>query len=98
LSAISANLDPVLDSKEFRAFKLKEIQPVTHDTKLFRFELPSNSSLGLPIASCVLTKAPGKDGKDVMRPYTPTSREGEKGYFDFVIKRYESKVLSYIVL
>jgi cytochrome-b5 reductase len=48
--------------------------------------------LDLPIASCVVTKAPGKDGKDVIRPYTPTSKDDAKGHFDFIIKQYEGKL------
>lgn len=29
------------------------------------------------------------DGKKVMRPYTPTSRPDQKGYFDILVKCYD---------
>jgi len=54
--------------------------------------LPEGQSLEMPVASCVVVKAPGIDegGKDVVRPYTPVSSNRDKGHFDFVIKRYET--------
>lgn len=51
--------------------KLAEIKPVSHNTSIFRFELPKDHVAGLPIASCIMVKRPGNDG--VTRPYTPIS-------------------------
>jgi cytochrome-b5 reductase len=43
----------------------------------------------MPIASCVVIKAPGvDDGKDAVRPYTPVTTNRDLGHFDFVVKRY----------
>lgn len=33
-------------------------------------------------------------GKTVVRPYTPTSREHDKGFFDLVVKTYPEGKLS----
>ncbi|RUS28631.1 hypothetical protein BC938DRAFT_481651 [Jimgerdemannia flammicorona] len=91
---------PALNPNEFLSFKLREVQEINHNTKLFRFDLPSeNHVLGLPITSAVVTRAPNpkpKDEKDqlVIRPYTPTSAEDTRGHFDFIIKRYPSGVMS----
>ncbi|KAJ3274645.1 hypothetical protein HDV01_002487 [Terramyces sp. JEL0728] len=71
------------------------IFPVSHDTKGFRFALPPGAThLGLPIASCVLTKYQDgvkADGKpnNVIRPYTPIEDPAQKtDYFDLIIKCY----------
>lgn len=63
----------------FVSLKLAEVELVNHNTKRFRFELPEADQVsGLNIASAILTKykAPGAE-KPVLRPYTPTSDEGE---------------------
>ncbi|OZJ05251.1 hypothetical protein BZG36_02302 [Bifiguratus adelaidae] len=86
-----------LNPKEFVAFKLKEIIPINHNTKLFRFELPDpNAVSGLSIASCVITRCPKPDGSKgyVIRPYTPTSDEEAQGFMDFIIKRYDNGAMS----
>jgi len=85
-----------LDPENFVPFKLKEVLPVSHNTKTFRFSLPSEEHvLGLPVASCVLTKtdSPNSD-QSVIRPYTPTTDEYTKGYFDLVVKKYPNGLAS----
>ena len=52
---------------------MAEIKPVTHDTSIFRFELPKGHVAGLPIASCVVVKHAQEGEKAVIRPYTPVS-------------------------
>ncbi|KAJ1976705.1 NADH-cytochrome b5 reductase [Dimargaris xerosporica] len=91
-----------LNPKEFQSFVLKAVEPISHNTKLYRFALPEpNMVLGLDVASCIVTKfvdeqSLGKDGKPkvVIRPYTPTSEEGERGYFDLIVKEYPQGVMS----
>ncbi|KAJ1983179.1 NADH-cytochrome b5 reductase [Dimargaris verticillata] len=91
-----------LDPKKFQSFALKFIEPISHNTKLYRFELPEpNMVLGLDVASCIVTKFVDeknldKDGKPkvVIRPYTPTSKEDERGYFDLIVKEYPQGVMS----
>eukprot|EP00898_Chlorokybus_atmophyticus_P007618 jgi/Chlat1/7858/Chrsp66S07301 len=90
-----------IDPKEWRSFPLKEVQPISHNTKLYRFELPRGTTLGMPVASCIVTKAPigapkqaGGPPSDVIRPYTPVSRPDDVGHFDLVIKEYPEGVMS----
>lgn len=67
-------------------FKLAYKEVLTHDTRRFRFELPSKEhSLGLPLGQHIYLSAQ-INGELVVRPYTPTSRDYDKGYFDLVIK------------
>jgi len=92
--AESAPNTGVLSSSDFRPFRLLEIHPVTHNTSLYRFSTnDEKQSLGLSIASCILTRAT-IDGKDVIRPYTPVSQEHETGHFDLMIKTYPKGVMS----
>eukprot|EP00243_Klebsormidium_subtile_P004238 TRINITY_DN18069_c0_g1_i1.p1 TRINITY_DN18069_c0_g1~~TRINITY_DN18069_c0_g1_i1.p1 ORF type:complete len:353 (-),score=92.03 TRINITY_DN18069_c0_g1_i1:246-1304(-) len=87
-----------LNGKDFQSFKLKERRQISPDTKLYRFELPEDTKIGLSIASCLITRAQlkGEDGKEktVIRPYTPTSDPDVKGYFDLVVKVYPTGNMS----
>ncbi|KAI5850676.1 hypothetical protein BZA05DRAFT_399921 [Tricharina praecox] len=76
--------------------KLAKIEQVTHNTKKLRFELPSEDHVsGLKVASCLLTKYKGpNDQKPTIRPYTPVSDEGERGYLDLIVKKYEGGPMS----
>jgi len=72
-----------------------DIVPVTHNTQIYRFALPSpEQTLSLPVASYILISAdiPGEE-KPVVRPYTPISYD-EKGYFDLMIKTYPNGKVS----
>jgi len=84
-----------LNPEDFVPFKLVQKFNVTHDTKLFRFALPSpEHKLGLHPASCILTRAQGPDGKPIVRPYTPVSKENVQGHFDLIIKVYPDGPMS----
>jgi len=91
----AAEKEPIaLDNKdEWKQFKLCHSDELTHDTKKFRFLLPSKAhKTGLPVASCIMVRAPiGEKGAPVVRPYTPTTSDDEKGYFDLIIKNYPEK-------
>ena len=55
----------------------------------------SQAVVGLPVASCLVTRAPiGEGGKQVIRPYTPISKPNEVGSFDLLIKSYDNGVMS----
>eukprot|EP01087_Luapelamoeba_hula_P017821 TRINITY_DN564_c0_g1_i1.p1 TRINITY_DN564_c0_g1~~TRINITY_DN564_c0_g1_i1.p1 ORF type:complete len:308 (+),score=66.08 TRINITY_DN564_c0_g1_i1:129-1052(+) len=78
----------VLDPERFQEFKLAEKIILTHNTRLFRFALPNSTDvLGLPIGQHMSLRAK-VDGKDVYRPYTPTSSDDDLGHFDLVVKVY----------
>lgn len=71
-------------------FELVFKEELTHDTRLMRFALPSERHiLGLPLGQHIYlsTKI---DGELVVRPYTPTSSDDDKGYFDLVLKIYKA--------
>ncbi|XP_054721195.1 NADH-cytochrome b5 reductase 3-like [Uloborus diversus] len=68
--------------------KLVEKKEISHDTRSFRFILPSEEHvLGLPVGQHIFLSAK-IDGNIVIRPYTPVSTEDDKGYFELVIKVY----------
>ncbi|XP_028426247.1 NADH-cytochrome b5 reductase 3 [Perca flavescens] len=70
------------------ALRLLDKQIVSHDTRKFRFALPSPEHiLGLPIGQHIYLSAK-IDGKLVVRPYTPVSSDDDKGYVDLVVKIY----------
>ncbi|XP_058807001.1 NADH-cytochrome b5 reductase 3 isoform X1 [Phymastichus coffea] len=61
---------------------------INHDTRLFRFGLPSPShTLGLPIGQHVHLTA-NIDGDVVIRAYTPVTSDDDHGHVDLVIKVY----------
>lgn len=76
--------------------KLESVEEINHNTKKFRFALPDKDDVsGLQIASALLTKYKGPEmEKPVIRPYTPTSDEDDRGHIDFVIKRYPNGPMS----
>ncbi|KAI9994671.1 hypothetical protein PInf_011497 [Phytophthora infestans] len=83
-----------LSPKEFRSFKVTKVEEVTHDTKRLVFALPSKEhEMGITVASCLMAKA-SVDGKNVVRPYTPTNTNAEKGELELVVKGYPTGKLS----
>ena len=80
----------------FIDLKLESVEELNHNTKKFRFALPNKDDVsGLQIASALITKYKGPEmDKPVIRPYTPVSDEDQKGYIDFVVKRYPNGPMS----
>ncbi|KAI4256386.1 MAG: hypothetical protein LQ352_002114 [Teloschistes flavicans] len=76
--------------------KLESVEEINHNTKKFRFALPEENDVsGLTVASALLTKYKGPEmEKPVIRPYTPTSDEDEKGHIDLIVKRYPNGPMS----
>lgn len=78
----------LLDDTVKYPLKLSEKIVVSHDTRKFRFSLPSSDHvLGLPTGQHVYLSAK-VDGKLVVRPYTPVSSDEDKGYVELMIKVY----------
>ncbi|KAK9369031.1 hypothetical protein V1509DRAFT_501909 [Lipomyces kononenkoae] len=84
----------VLKPDAFQEFELKEKTIVSHNTAFYRFALPNkNDTLGLPIGQHVSIAAT-IDGKEIVRSYTPTSSDDDRGYFDLLIKSYPTGNIS----
>ncbi|NXD77884.1 NB5R3 reductase, partial [Halcyon senegalensis] len=70
------------------ALRLVDKEEVSHDTRRFRFALPSiDHVLGLPVGQHIYLSA-RVDGALVVRPYTPVSSDDDKGFVDLVVKVY----------
>ncbi|XP_074860151.1 NADH-cytochrome b5 reductase 3 [Carettochelys insculpta] len=68
--------------------RLIDKEEVSHDTRRFRFALPTREHvLGLPVGQHIYLSA-RIDGNLVIRPYTPVSSDDDKGYVDLVVKIY----------
>uniref|UniRef100_A0A3B3HI43 NADH-cytochrome b5 reductase n=1 Tax=Oryzias latipes TaxID=8090 RepID=A0A3B3HI43_ORYLA len=75
------------------ALRLIDKEIVSHDTRRFRFALPSPEHvLGLPVGQHIYLSAK-IDGKLVVRPYTPVSSDDDKGSVDLVVKVRSPTVL-----
>uniref|UniRef100_A0A5F8HDB3 NADH-cytochrome b5 reductase n=1 Tax=Monodelphis domestica TaxID=13616 RepID=A0A5F8HDB3_MONDO len=82
----------LLDPSTKYSLPLIEKQEISHDTKMFRFGLPtSDHILGLPIGQHVYLSAK-VNGNLVIRAYTPVSSDEVKGHVDLVIKVYYKNV------
>lgn len=87
-----------LDPTQFKEFPIIEKTVTSHNTAIYRFGLPSPTSiLGLPIGqhislAATLDVSDPKTGaterKEVVRSYTPISSDVNPGYFDLMIKSY----------
>jgi cytochrome-b5 reductase len=76
--------------------QLEKKEGINHNTSLFRFTLAEkNQVAGLPVASCVMFRFVDKDGKEVIRPYTPTSDEEVSTLFYFL---FSSKKCLFIMI
>ena len=64
------------------------------------FEIPNNEASLLPVASCVVFRASDPEalkdakGNPVVRPYTPISAPDKEGEMVFLVKKYETGVMS----
>nr|XP_035945117.1 NADH-cytochrome b5 reductase 2 isoform X1 [Halichoerus grypus] len=80
------------DSETKYPLPLIEKEQITHNTRRFRFGLPSpDHVLGLPVGNYVhlLAKI---DGVLVVRAYTPVSSDDDRGFVDLIIKIYFKNV------
>lgn len=92
LSDKKKNKVALVDPQVKYQFPLVFKEELTHDTRKMRFGLPSaEHTLGLPLGQHVYLSAK-VNGELTVRPYTPTSSEQDKGYFDLVLKVYKSGV------
>jgi cytochrome-b5 reductase len=80
-------------SAEPTKYKITKIDQITHDTKAFRFELPENSSLDFLPGDHMMIQAE-INGQTHRRPYTPSSTPDDIGYFEMIIKKYPTGLVS----
>lgn len=82
----------LLDPTVKYPLRLIDKEVLSHDTRRFRFALPSPKHiLGLPVGKHVCLSA-RIDGSLVVRPYTPISSDDDKGFVDIVVKIYFKNV------
>jgi cytochrome-b5 reductase len=75
-------------------FPLVDKRPVTHNTSIYRFQLPDpDMCLGLHIGQHIVIRAM-LNGSFVQRNYTPISMDNQKGHFDLLIKTYPNGNIS----
>ncbi|KAK3117902.1 NADH-cytochrome b5 reductase [Teratosphaeriaceae sp. CCFEE 6253] len=94
----------VLDPTKYQEFKLTDKTVISHNTAIYRFALPSLTSiLGLPIGQHISLaanldvkdpKTEKTENKEVVRSYTPISSDWEPGHFDLLIKSYPTGNIS----
>lgn len=82
----------LLDPNEKYMLPLIEREEISHDTRRFRFQLPSNKHvLGLPVGQHIHLIATINE-ELVIRAYTPVSSDDNVGHVDLVIKVYKRNV------
>lgn len=82
---------------QFKPLTLSRVDELTHNTKRFVFALPEpRMRVGLPTGQHITFLAKDSDGKDVYRPYTPTTDDDTPGSVEFVIKIYEQGKMSQV--
>jgi cytochrome-b5 reductase len=88
----ASKLKTLIDPNEKYLLPLIEREEISHDTRRFRFGLPSSQHvLGLPIGQHIHLSAT-INGELVIRSYTPVSSDDDKGYVDLVVKVYKKNV------
>jgi len=88
LDSKKKKLVTLVDPNVKYALKLIEREEISHDTRRFRFALPSDKHvLGLPTGQHIYLTC-RVNGQLVVRPYTPTSSDEDHGYVDLVVKVY----------
>ncbi|XP_032756893.1 NADH-cytochrome b5 reductase-like isoform X2 [Rattus rattus] len=82
-----------LSPETFLAFHISTMEKVTKDTYLVRFTLPGNCHLGLLPGQHLILRGV-VDDLEIQRAYTPISPATAQGYFDVLIKCYETGLMS----
>ncbi|XP_033738868.1 NADH-cytochrome b5 reductase-like isoform X2 [Pecten maximus] len=75
----------ILSETEYHQFTIASITTITKDTRLYRFHLPTNRSLGLKLGQHLIIRGL-VDGNVVTRQYTPVSDVKVTDYFELLIK------------
>ncbi|EFC39823.1 predicted protein [Naegleria gruberi] len=94
-------LEGAFSPETFKAYKLKEITPLSHDTSIYTFALEDTKEdnltvpykMNVPVASCIVAKAQVAD-EVVVRPYTPINKSDDVGKMELLVKSYPTGKLS----
>lgn len=91
-SKAPAVLKTLVDPNEKYLLPLIEKEEISHDTRKYRFGLPSSEHvLGLPVGQHIHLTA-HINGELTIRSYTPVSSDDDKGFVDLVVKVYRKNV------
>ncbi|XP_078012782.1 NADH-cytochrome b5 reductase-like isoform X3 [Phascolarctos cinereus] len=85
-----------LSLETFQAFSISAVEQLTDDTCQVRFALPGNTQLGLSPGQHLILRGT-VDGLEIQRAYTPISHRNTEGYFEVLIKCYETGLMSQYV-
>ncbi|XP_037683079.1 NADH-cytochrome b5 reductase-like isoform X2 [Choloepus didactylus] len=85
-----------LSPETFLAFSISAVDRLTKDTHRVRFSLPGNSQLGLQPGQHLILRGT-VDGLEIQRAYTPISPANAEGYFEVLIKSYQTGLMSQFV-
>nr|XP_008538097.1 PREDICTED: NADH-cytochrome b5 reductase-like isoform X1 [Equus przewalskii] len=92
----SQNCPSHLSPETFLAFRISAMDRLTKDTYRVRFALPRNSQLGLRPGQHLILRGIVND-LEVQRAYTPISPANAEGYFEVLIKCYQTGLMSQYV-
>ncbi|XP_036206885.1 NADH-cytochrome b5 reductase-like isoform X1 [Myotis myotis] len=89
----SPNFPSKLSPETFLAFRISAMDKLTQDTYCVRFALPGSSQLGLRPGQHLILRGT-VDGLEIQRAYTPISPVNAEGYFEVLIKCYQTGLMS----
>ncbi|XP_077005676.1 NADH-cytochrome b5 reductase-like [Tamandua tetradactyla] len=89
----SQTCSSILSQETFLAFSISAVDRLTKDTYLVRFSLPGNSQLGLQPGQHLILRGT-VDDLEIQRAYTPISPANAEGYFEVLIKCYQTGLMS----
>lgn len=89
---LKLKLKTLEDPNEKYMLPLIEKEEISHDTRKYRFELPTKEHiLGLPVGQHIYLSAT-INNELVIRSYTPVSSDDDQGFVDLIVKVYQKNV------
>lgn len=82
-----------LNPETFLAFRISAMDRLTKDTYRVQFALPGNSQLSLRPGQHLILRGT-VDDLEIQRAYTPISPANTRGYFEVLIKCYQTGLMS----
>lgn len=86
-----------ISPSSYKSLKIISILPYNHNTKIYRLKTEENSTLAIPVTSCVKARA-DINGQEVAKSYTPINFNNEKGHFDILVKVGSAPVCCLFIL